>query len=696
MAGILYITALEAKSGKSLIALGVMELLVRKLDRVCFFKPIINVKPGQVDKDIKLIQEHYNLIIPYDQIYAFTAEEASRLISSGHHEEVLDGILKKYAALAEKFDFVLCMGSDYEGITSAFEFDFNAEIAQNLGAPVLLVAKGHHKTSDQIIDACRMAIESYSAKGCELIALILNRCDMEVSEPCLEKLQAGLSDKIELIFVLPDAPKLAQANMYEVAEHLGAKVLFGESQLTRSVGHYEVAGMQLRNFLPRIMENSLILTPGDRLDIVLGCLASFKSTSMPHPAGIVLTEGIEPDWSLHQLVEGIDNLMPIILTDKETYETANSLARIHTSISPHNPRKIARALGLFEEHVDTEALAERAISFCSKVVTPKMFEFNLIQMAAKHHKHIVLPEGEDERILRAAEILFNRKVADFTLLGDVERIREKMGKLGITMTGLEILDPANSPKFEEYCQIYMQIRAHKNPTLEQTHDIMKDPNYYGTMMVHLGHADGMVSGANHSTAHTIRPAFELIKTKPGFSLVSSVFLMCLADRVLVYGDCAVNPIPNAAQLAEIALSSAETAQAFGIEPRVAMLSYSTGESGQGADVDLVRQAVTIAKEKAPNLLLEGPIQYDAAVDPAVGKQKMPDSKVAGRATVFIFPDLNTGNNTYKAVQRSAGAVAIGPVLQGLNKPVNDLSRGCLIPDVINTIAITCIQAQQNG
>jgi phosphate acetyltransferase len=249
---------------------------------------------------------------------------------------------------------------------------------------------------------------------------------------------------------------------------------------------------------------------------------------------------------------------------------------------------------------------------------------------------------------------------------------------------------------DTYAENYYELRRHKGISEQMAYDTMADVSYFGTMMVHNGEADGMVSGAAHTTQHTIRPAFEIIKTKPDCSIVSSVFLMCLADRVLVFGDCAVNPNPTSEQLADIAISSAGTALMFGVEPRVAMLSYSTGESGKGADVEIVREATRIAKKLRPDLKIEGPMQYDAAVDAGVAQAKMPGSEVAGDATVLVFPDLNTGNNTYKAVQRSAHAVAIGPVLQGLNKPVNDLSRGCTVSDIVNTVAITAIQARENS
>jgi len=694
MSANLYISGLQARSGKSLVALGMMEQLSRKLGQVAFFKPIIHVQPGQSDNDLQLIKDRYLEDTPLESMFAFTADEASRMLSSGAQKELLDGILSQYTKLAEKNDFVLCLGSDLDGVAPNLEFDFNAEIALNLAAPMLLVGRVKSQNSHEINDVFNGAIDSYRHKGCEIVALVLNQYSSATQGGYIFQLIGELREQIPLVFGIEELPSLSQATVSEVAQALSAQVLFGANQLHRQIEHYEVAGTQLRNFLPQLKENSLILTPGDRLDLVLGCLLSFKSKSMPHPAGIVLTEGILPESCLSQVVEGMEVLPPILFTGLGTYETAARLNQIHTSISHRNQPKIALALGHFESQVDVDALTEKVVNSCPTAVTPKMFEFNLIQKAASDKKHIVLPEGCDERVLKAAEILSKRNVAQFTLLGEPKLIQARIDKLGIQLKDVSMVNPTDSPLFGDYCRQFMEYRAHKNPTLEQARDIMCDVSYFGTMMVQLGHADGMVSGAAHSTMHTIRPSFELIKTKPNCNLVSSVFFMCLADRVLVYGDCAVNPNPTATELCEIALSSAETAEAFGIHPKVAMLSYSSGDSGKGEDVELVREAVKQAQARAPQRYIEGPIQYDAAVDLRVGQAKMPDSKVAGQANVFIFPDLNTGNNTYKAVQRSAGAIAIGPILQGLNKPINDLSRGCLVEDIINTIAITCIQAQQ--
>jgi phosphate acetyltransferase len=346
-----------------------------------------------------------------------------------------------------------------------------------------------------------------------------------------------------------------------------------------------------------------------------------------------------------------------------------------------------------DTHVDTaDLLAQLAISIPS-VVTPQMFTYQLLDRARSDRKRIVLPEGEDDRILKAAGRLLQRGVAELTILGEEAQVRSRAAELGVDLSAAAVLNSRTSELCDKFAEQYAEMRKHKGVTVEQAREIIHDVSYFGTMLVHNGMVDGMVSGATHTTTHTVRPAFEIIKTLPDVSTVSSIFLMCLADRVLAYGDCAIVPDPTSEQLADIAISSARTAAQFGIDPRVAMLSYSTGTSGTGADVDKVRTATELVRAREPDLLVEGPIQYDAAVEPSVAKTKMPDSEVAGRATVLIFPDLNTGNNTYKAVQRSAGAIAIGPVLQGLNKPVNDLSRGALVEDIVNTVAITAIQAQ---
>jgi len=699
MAKNLFITATEARSGKSAVCLGIMELLLRNVGRVGFFRPLIDVDPAcnRKDNDIHLFASYFNLGIPYEKMFAYTVSEANNLMGLGRQGELLEGIFNAYKALEKDHDFILCEGIEISGASSSFEFDINAEISNNLGCPILLIANAHNKTVDETIRSINVYHKSFVDKGCDVIATVVNRINPKDRGEIIERLQQEASRLGQLVYAIPNEPTLGNPTVGEIADLLEAEVLYGADQLNRHVHSFTVAAMQLRNFLTRIEHGTLIIVPGDRSDVIVACLSAVSSMSMPNISGIMLTGGLKPEASVCKLIEGFSSIVPILSVKGDTFPSAILVDRVHAGILPDNDRKITRALEVFDKNVDAEALGAKIIEARSTIVTPKMFEYGLLQKAKANRRHIVLPEGEDERVLRAAETLLRRDVVHLTLLGNEQSIMEKIAHLGLQMDGIHIIDVQRSPFFDEYIKTYYELRKHKGITMEIATDTMSDVSFFGTMMVYRGDADGMVSGAVHTTQATIRPAFEIIKTKPGFSVVSSVFLMCLRDRVLVYGDCAVNPDPDAKQLAEIALSSAQTAKIFDIEPRVAMLSYSTGDSGKGEDVEKVREATRIARqmcrEAGLQISLEGPIQYDAAVDPLVARIKMPQSEVAGRATVFIFPDLNTGNNTYKAVQRSAGAVAIGPVLQGLNKPVNDLSRGCTVSDVVNTIAITAVQAQ---
>ncbi|MBI9110601.1 phosphate acetyltransferase [Maridesulfovibrio ferrireducens] len=695
----LYITATEEKSGKSAIALGVMQLLLRDIQNVAIFRPIINDnQTGSRDHDINLLMNYFNLDISYEDTYAYTLKEARELINNGKHSLLLENILNKYSKLEEKFDFVLCEGTDFQGKDQNFEFDINAEIAANLSCPVLLVANGRGKTTEDIIASTQLVIDALEDKGVDTVAAVINRITAPPSE--MAEILSSIKCKTRcaqelLVYGIAEDESLGNPSMNDVRKWLDASVLYGHGRLDTLVDDYVIAAMRIGNFLEYIEAGSLIITPGDRSDIILSSLASRLSTSFPDISGILLTGGLQPSASVHRLIEGWTGVpIPILSVDTNTYRTTQVLSELYGRIDPEDQRKTASALGTFESHVNIDELRQRLVSTKSDKVTPKMFEYKLVQKAKANKQIIVLPEGTAERVLRAADMLTRRGVADIVLLGKADEVGSKISALGLDMHNVRILDPESSPQFESYCEIYFKLREHKGIRMSDARDRMLDPTYFGSMMVYTGDADGMVSGSVTTTAQTIRPAFEFIKTKPGASIVSSVFLMCLKDRVLVFGDCAVNPNPNAEQLAEIALSSAQTARIFGVEPRIALLSYSTGQSGKGADVEKVKEAVRIAKERAPDLLIEGPLQYDAAIDPSVAKTKLPDSQVAGRATVFIFPDLNTGNNTYKAVQRSAEqSVAIGPILQGLNKPVNDLSRGCTVPDIVNTVAITAIQAQ---
>jgi phosphate acetyltransferase len=689
----LFIATMEPGGGKSVVALGIMELLSRRLQNIGFFRPIIpNVKR---DNNIQLILKRYNLKPAYEDMYACKHEDARRMVSHGQQDVLLKNIIAKYKALESRCDFVLCEGTDYTGVSAAFEFDFNAGVANDLGCPIIAVVNGCGKSTQEVLDAIRLARDAFESQGCTLLAILANRVEPQNVGLIQARLNAEASVK-EPVYILPEEPLLGKPTVGEIAANLKSRRFQGGPDgLNREVLDIKIAAMNLPHFLDHISDGTLIITPGDRSDVILGSLAATVSETYPNISGLLLTGGLPLEPQVQRLIEGFKKTspIPIFSVDTDTYTTAMNAGSVRAALTPQNERKIASALGLFEAHVNIPEIEGRIEVVRSTSVTPIMFEYNLIERAQAHRQHIVLPEGSEKRILQAAEILLRRQVVDLTLLGNPEDIRQEISGLGLNLEDINIVDPMYSELLEEYAMIYFGMRKHKGISEKMARDTVTDVSYFGTMMVYKGAADGMVSGAVHTTGETIRPALQIIRTRPGVAIVSSVFLMCLADRVLVYGDCAVNPDPSAEQLADIAVSSAETAKIYGIEPRIAMCSYSTGKSGKGRDVDKVREATRLVKEHRPDLKIEGPIQYDAAVDAGVAKTKMPQSEVAGRATVFIFPDLNTGNNLYKAVQRSADAVAIGPVLQGLNKPVNDLSRGCTIPDIVNTVAITAIQAQ---
>jgi len=690
----LYLAAIEPSSGKSLVLLGIMELLSKRVQKLGFFRPVIHAG-ATTDNDINLIRSRYPLAdVPYEAQYALTHDEAQKLVADGQFDELLKRVIEKYKALERHCDFVVCEGINATDIDPALVDNFDTQVANHLSAPILMVSSGYGKTPDEAIGLARTEHETYVERECTIAASIINRVNPE-DVPLIRDKLASVWTFDDPVFVLPDSEILAKPTLAEITQALDGRLTHGDSRhLNREVFSFKVAAMQVPSVLSNLREDCLIITPGDRADILLGCFLSLFSDSYPNIAGLVLTGGIEPAPSIKKLLDGFKYwTLPIVQVETDTFETATKINSVRAEITPDNDRKIATALGVFESNVDIAKLAERIAVSRSDRITPIMFEYELIERARTEKQHIVLPEGNDERVLRAAEILLRRGVVDITLLGKESRIQEMIASLGLKLDAAAIVDPFHSDLYDDYVETYFNLRQHKGITKDCARDVMHDVSYFGTMMVYKDVADGMVSGALHTTAHTIRPALEFIKPRAGCSIVSSVFLMCLGDRVLVYGDCAVNPNPNPQQLADIAISSAETAKTFGIEPLVAMLSYSTGESGAGADVDKVKEATRIARELRPDLKIEGPIQYDAAIDEGVAKTKLPGSEVAGHATVFVFPDLNTGNNTYKAVQRSAHAVAVGPILQGLKKPVNDLSRGCTIPDIVNTVAITAIQAQ---
>ncbi|WP_396175053.1 phosphate acetyltransferase [Flavobacterium sp.] len=690
----LYVATIEPRSGKSLISLGLMDALLSRMAKVAYYRPIINEgKKSKTDNHLQLILQTFQLHEKYGNAYSYTKQQMIQLVNLGKKGEVIDTIMNDYKKLEEEFDFVLVEGSDFEDEVSVFEFEINLQIAKNLGLPVLINASGNN-AADDLIQNLEMAYRSFVSKEVGVMAIVTNKIQEKNRDAIIQGIKKFTEPSVQ-VFAIPVNESLSNPSVREVVDALNGKVLFGEHLLEGIVGSFSVGAMQLRNYLTNIGPDNLVITPGDRADIILGVLQAHKSASYPRMVGIVLTGGLLPEESIIRLIEGLDDIIPIISVEENTFKAANKIGRINCKIRPGDQTKIQLSLETFYKHIDADLLIQKVTNFTSKGITPKMFQYNLLKKAKNVRKHIVLPESEDVRILEATARLLAADVVDITLLGKKSTIEKTLNKAGIVLPldKVTIIDPVNSDYYNDFVETFYELRKHKNVNHDIAKDLMSDVSYFGTMMVYKGLADGMVSGAIHTTQHTIRPALQIIKTKKGISVVSSVFFMCLEDRISVFGDCAINPNPTAEELAQIAISSAESSQAFGIAPKIAMLSYSSGSSGTGEDVERVRKATELVKTLRPDLQIEGPIQYDAAVDMTVGKSKMPDSLVAGQANVLIFPDLNTGNNTYKAVQRETGAIAIGPMLQGLNKPVNDLSRGCTVEDVYNTIIITAIQAQ---
>ncbi|TDS14275.1 phosphate acetyltransferase [Maribacter caenipelagi] len=695
MSKAIYIVTTEPNSGKSIVSLGLMQLLLGRTAKVGYFRPIIDDVPnGKTDNHIDTVLSYFNVDMKIEEAYAYTRSQVVQLKNQDKDDEIVGHIIHKYKTIENKFDFVLVEGTDFSGEGAIIEWDINVLIAKNLGIPAVILASGKNKTLDELVGNLYMAYDSFKEKGVDVLLIVANKVQPENVTIVSNELKEKLPDDV-LVGTIPVNTILGSPTLKEIAQELDAQVLFGEDYINNQVGSFSVGAMQLRNYLTHLKKDSLVITPGDRADIILGALQANISTNYPSLSGIVLTGGLIPEDSIIKLIEGLSDIIPILSVARGTFFVTNKIGTIRPRIYAENTEKIQTSIQEFEKYVPTEELAEKLITFKAKGITPRMFQYNLLQKAKSSKKHIVLPEGLDERILLATKKLIDADAVTITLLGNKEQIISKLKELDIDLNtnDINIIDPTASVHFLDYATTLFELRKHKNVNLAMAKDLMEDVSYFGTMMVHKGHADGMVSGAIHTTQHTIRPALQFIKTKPGVSIVSSIFFMCLPNRVTVFGDCAINPNPNSEQLSEIAISSAATSAAFGIEPKIAMLSYSSGASGVGEDVDRVRKATEIIKEKRPDLKVEGPIQYDAAVDAKVGLSKLPDSEVAGQASVFIFPDLNTGNNTYKAVQRETGALAIGPMLQGLNKPVNDLSRGCTVDDIFNTVIITAIQAE---
>ncbi|MBE3002058.1 phosphate acetyltransferase [Nocardiopsis sp. HNM0947] len=674
-----YVASSDADSDKRTLALGMAELLSRTVDSVGVFRPIVPTE-GR-DALVETLRRRFDVRAAYGDCTGVTYERAH-----ADPEAAMEEIVAGYWALAASCSAVVVVGTDYTDVGTSTEFAFNARVAANLGTPVLLAVSGDGHDAEAVHGAVAIAENELDREHATRLATVVDR----VPSDRVRALREGADGRF---YVLADVPELTAPSVQDLQRSADGKLLFGEARRTgREVSGILVAAMSLPHVLDRLTDDCAVILPADRAGAILPALISaHTSADFPSVAAVLLTGDADADMPepVWRLLAGMDVRMPVVATSLDTFTAATRLDGVRGGLAPMPDSRIESALAAFAEAVDGGTLLSRLSVVRSRAVTPLMFQYTLLSRAAEDRRHVVLPEGTDERVLRAADLLLRRDTVALTLLGSQRAVRARADDLGLDLSRADVVDPETSDLRERFAEEYARLRAHKGVSVELARDTVRDVSYFGTLMVHGGLADGMVSGAAHTTAQTIRPSFEILRS----ALVSSVFFMCLADRVLVYGDCAVVPDPTAEQLAEIAVGSAATAQRFGVEPRVAMLSYSTGASGTGAGVDKVRTATTLARERRPDLMIEGPIQYDAAIDPGVAAAKLPDSRVAGRATVFVVPDLNTGNTLYKGVQRSAGAVAVGPVLQGLRRPVNDLSRGATVQDIVNTVAITAVQAQ---
>lgn len=693
----LYLLSTEAESGKSALAIALFDAIALRVARPAVFRPVTQDGADDFIIDLLLSQLPDSLRPDPADCYGVTYDERH-----ADEEVARERIVERYRDLAANHDGILIVGSDYTDVGANTELDENIAIARDLGAPAVVIISGRDprgaRTPDEISAATEHALEHLGGSNLGLVGLVANRV---VAEHAYE-VQSRVSEVVTQLgldipaSVVPELPLLAAPTLRHVAEASNATLVRGaETSLDRVAARIVVGAMTVKNVLQHLRDDCLVIMAGDRSDVLVGTLAADRSVGFPKPSGILLTGGFELDPTTMRLIEGFPGTMPILRTDLPTFEVATVVANLSGRMRATSSRKIEAARTHAKNWFPADEVLDR-ITPGTTAVTPLMFSHDVFERAGSDKKHIVLPEGSEPRILSAASQILRRGLADITLLGEEAAIVQAASEIGVDISEAKIISPVHDDLRHRCADAYAKARAHKGVTADQAWDVVTDVSYFGTLMVHLGLADGMVSGSIHTTAHTIRPSFEIIKTAPGVNVVSSVFFMLLPDQALVYGDCAVVPDPTSEQLADIAISASGTAAMFGVDPRVALLSYSTGESGSGADVEKVRAATELVKSRRPDLLVEGPLQYDAAVDPTVAAKKLPDSEVAGNATVLIFPDLNTGNNTYKAVQRSAGALAVGPVLQGLAKPVNDLSRGATVDDIVMTIAVTAIQAQNIG
>jgi phosphate acetyltransferase len=674
---IFYFIPTRQNVGLTSVALGVVRALQRQGYRVGFAKPVAQEETAN-EHSVHFAREICLINAPAP----LSIIQADDRLAVGQEPELLEDVVSLCLRAAEGADVLVAEGLHTDAI-HPFTPRLNAEIARSLKAEIVLVASA--KGGNAVDEISHMAMRMGQV-GCHIAGAVINKAPARFDA---EAAREALSD-IALWGVVPYHPALLAPRTLDVARCLNARVLVEGELATRRVLETVITSRSAAEMIHRLVPGALIMGAGDRDDIILAtALAASQGVQL---AGLVLTHGSEIDPRIRQLASRAFNSgLPILSVANDSFLTATQIDHMPSAVPADDTARMNALLDMVAEHLFTSVLNASVRMPASTQMSPPAFRYRLIQQARAAHARIVLPEGDEPRTLRAAAICAEKGIARCVLLGRRAAIEAVAAAQGIALPPtVEILDP--DAVRERYVEPLVELRKSKGLTPGQAREQLQDTVVLGTMMLAVGDVEGLVSGAVHTTASTVRPALQLIKTEPGSSIVSSVFFMLMPDQVLVYGDCAINPDPSAAELAEIALQSAASAQAFGVEPRVAMISYSTGRSGAGADVDKVRQATALAKNKAPDLLIDGPLQYDAASVLEVGQQKAPGSPVAGQATVFVFPDLNTGNTTYKAVQRSAHVVSIGPMLQGLRKPVNDLSRGALVDDIVFTIALTALQA----
>lgn len=688
-----FIFSTDLYSGKSLATFGMMQMIMKKKHFVTFFRPIIeescyNVKDGHLSSVIF----YFKIKIFYEEAFSFTRKEAIFLFNYGDKYKIYNYIYIQYKELENNFDFILVEGQDCYNDTQYFDIEMNTEIAKHLHLSIILALNGANKNIKTISSYIRNQYVNF-------IFLVINKTLIP-----FQLIQSYLNRYFPsevIVFTIPPDDILDKPTLIEIKKEFNAELIIGNKyNLNKITMKYIVSPMEFHYSIINFnedYEDYLIITQGDRIDIILEALIANISFTYGHISAIILTGGLIPENTFLHLIKGVPNFIPILSVFSDNLESTKRVASIKQYIYPNNIINFQQNINIFKKYMDSPLFFEKITFSKYNYFTPQMFYYNILKKSKIAQKHIVLPEGMEERILLAAYLFIKEGLGKITILGDPKKIMKKVNSLGLywEQEKITLLDPTTSHLYEDFYSTLYNLRKEKGLQLTEAKNLMLDASYFGTMMVYKNLADGMVSGAENTTANTIRPALQFIKTKTNINTVSSIFFMLLRDRVLVYGDCAIVPDPTAEQLADIAIVSANTAESFGFEPKVALLSYSSGYSGSGKHVEKVRIATEIVKNRAPQLLVAGPIQYDAAVDPLTGKKKMPNSQVAGYANVFIFPDLNTGNNTYKAVQRETKSLAIGPIIQGLNRPINDLSRGASVEDIYHTLLITSIQSIHN-